>query len=58
MLIQEKKQDESPSSIHLYAGLDVYGKVVIVMVNDPGFWSGDTTLFKGKDHDVLRTVDL
>jgi Zn-dependent M28 family amino/carboxypeptidase len=30
-----------------YAGLDVKGKVVIVMVNDPGFWSGDTTLFKG-----------
>ncbi|MEO9210957.1 MAG: M28 family metallopeptidase, partial [Ginsengibacter sp.] len=22
--------------------------IVIVMVNDPGFWSGDTTLFKGK----------
>lgn len=31
-----------------YAGLDVKGKVVMVMVNDPGFWSGDTTLFKGK----------
>ena len=31
-----------------YAGLDVKGKVVIVMVNDPGFVSGDTTLFKGK----------
>lgn len=31
-----------------YEGLDVQGKVVIVMVNDPGFWSGDTTLFKGK----------
>ena len=30
-----------------YAGLDVKGKVVLVMVNDPGFWSGDTTLFKG-----------
>ncbi len=30
-----------------YEGLDVKGKVVIVMVNDPGFWSGDTTLFKG-----------
>jgi Zn-dependent M28 family amino/carboxypeptidase len=30
-----------------YAGLDVKGKVVMVMVNDPGFWSGDTTLFKG-----------
>ncbi len=32
-----------------YAGLDVKGKVVLVMVNDPGFWSGDTTLFKGKE---------
>jgi Zn-dependent M28 family amino/carboxypeptidase len=31
-----------------YAGLDVKGKVVMVMVNDPGYWSGDTTLFKGK----------
>jgi Zn-dependent M28 family amino/carboxypeptidase len=30
-----------------YEGLDVKGKVVMVMVNDPGFWAGDTTLFKG-----------
>ncbi len=30
-----------------YAGIDVKGKVVIVMVNDPGFWVGDSTLFKG-----------
>ncbi len=30
-----------------YEGLDVKGKVVLVMVNDPGYWSGDTTLFKG-----------
>lgn len=29
-----------------YQGLDVKGKTVIVMVNDPGFY--DTTLFKGK----------
>ena len=29
-----------------YAGLDVKGKVVLVMVNDPGFWVGDTTLSK------------
>jgi Zn-dependent M28 family amino/carboxypeptidase len=28
-----------------YAGLDVKGKVVLVMVNDPGFY--DSTLFKG-----------
>ncbi|RYG06320.1 MAG: M20/M25/M40 family metallo-hydrolase [Chitinophagaceae bacterium] len=32
-----------------YEGLDVKGKVVLVMVNDPGFWTGDTTLFKGKE---------
>lgn len=31
-----------------YSGLDVKGKVVMVMVNDPGFWIGDTSLFKGK----------
>lgn len=30
-----------------YAGLDVKGKTVIVLVNDPGFKSGDLTLFKG-----------
>ncbi len=32
-----------------YEGLDVKGKVVMVMVNDPGFWVGDTTLFKGSE---------
>jgi len=32
-----------------YAGIDVKGKVVIVMVNDPGFASGDSTMFKGKE---------
>lgn len=31
-----------------YAGLDVKGKVVLVLVNDPGFKSNDTSLFKGK----------
>ena len=30
-----------------YAGLDVKGKVVLVLVNDPGFGTADTTLFKG-----------
>jgi Zn-dependent M28 family amino/carboxypeptidase len=30
-----------------YAGLDVKGKVVLVLVNDPGFNSGDSSLFKG-----------
>jgi len=31
-----------------YAGLDVRGKTVVVLVNDPGFGSGDATLFKGR----------
>ena len=30
-----------------YAGLDVKGKVVIVLVNDPGFHSGQPDFFKG-----------
>ena len=30
-----------------YAGLDVKGKIVMVLVNDPGFKSGDSKLFKG-----------
>ncbi len=30
-----------------YAGLDVKGKTVIVLVNDPGFKSGEHNLFKG-----------
>lgn len=30
-----------------YEGLDVKGKTVIVLVNDPGFGSGDSTFFKG-----------
>lgn len=31
-----------------YEGLDVKGKTVIVLVNDPGFTFGDSTFFKGK----------
>jgi Zn-dependent M28 family amino/carboxypeptidase len=30
-----------------YEGLDVKDKIVLVMVNDPGFGSGDSTFFKG-----------
>ncbi|HVW99452.1 MAG TPA: hypothetical protein VHA52_03290, partial [Candidatus Babeliaceae bacterium] len=30
-----------------YAGLNVKGKTVVVLVNDPGFKSGDAKLFKG-----------
>lgn len=32
-----------------YAGLDVKGKCVVVLVNDPGLYTGDTTLFKGRE---------
>lgn len=31
-----------------YAGLDVKGKVVLVLVNDPGYATGDPALFTGK----------
>ena len=31
-----------------YAGLDVKGKIVLIKVNDPGFDTNDTTMFKGK----------
>jgi Zn-dependent M28 family amino/carboxypeptidase len=31
-----------------FAGIDVKGKTVIVLVNDPGWGNGDATLFKGK----------
>jgi len=31
-----------------YAGLDVKGKTVVVLINDPGFGNGDDSLFKGK----------
>jgi Zn-dependent M28 family amino/carboxypeptidase len=30
-----------------YAGIDVKDKIVLVMVNDPGFGTGDSTFFKG-----------
>ena len=31
-----------------YEGLNVEGKTVVVLVNDPGFASGDSTFFKGE----------
>ncbi|UOQ51692.1 M28 family metallopeptidase [Hymenobacter cellulosivorans] len=31
-----------------YAGLDVKGKTVVILVNDPGNAGNDTTMFKGK----------
>jgi Zn-dependent M28 family amino/carboxypeptidase len=32
-----------------YNGLDVKGKTVIVLINDPGLYTGDSTLFKGRE---------
>lgn len=31
-----------------FEGLDVKGKCAVVLVNDPGLYSGDSTLFKGR----------
>ncbi|MBI4420525.1 MAG: M28 family peptidase [Gemmatimonadetes bacterium] len=31
-----------------YAGVDARGKTVVMLVNDPGFAAGDTTLFRGR----------
>lgn len=31
-----------------YEGLDVEGKTIVVLVNDPGLYSGDSTFFKGE----------
>ena len=31
-----------------YAGIDVKGKTVLVLINDPGFGNGDESLFRGK----------
>jgi Zn-dependent M28 family amino/carboxypeptidase len=32
-----------------YEGLEVKDKTVVVLINDPGFTTGDSTLFKGKE---------
>lgn len=32
-----------------YEGLDVKGKTVVVMVNDPGLYTNDSTYFKGRE---------
>ena len=31
-----------------YAGLDVRGKTVVMLINDPGFHNGDASLFEGR----------
>lgn len=33
-----------------YSGIDVEGKIVIILWNDPGFMSGDTSFFMGKEN--------
>lgn len=32
-----------------YSGLDVKGKTVVVLINDPGLYTGDSTLFNGRE---------
>jgi Zn-dependent M28 family amino/carboxypeptidase len=32
-----------------YEGLDVKGKTVVVLINDPGLYSGDSSLFRGRE---------
>lgn len=32
-----------------FEGIDVKGKTVVVLINDPGLYTGDTTLFKGRE---------
>jgi Zn-dependent M28 family amino/carboxypeptidase len=32
-----------------YNGLDVKGKTVVVFINDPGLYTGDSTFFKGRE---------
>lgn len=32
-----------------FKDLDVKGKTIVVLVNDPGLYTGDTTLFKGRE---------
>ena len=41
-----------------YANLDVRGKTVLIMVNDPGYSTSDTSSFLRKDNDLLRQVDI
>jgi len=31
-----------------YAGIDMHGKTAVILINDPGFATGDATLFRGR----------
>ena len=41
-----------------YAGLDVKGKTVLMLVNDPGYATGDYIPVYREGYDLLRTVDI
>ena len=41
-----------------YAGVDWTGKTAVVLVNDPGFATGDPEVFNGPRDDLLRPLDL
>ncbi|WP_291144725.1 hypothetical protein [Dokdonella sp.] len=41
-----------------YSDLDVAGKTVIALINDPGWGNQDPNLFKGAGADLLRALDL
>jgi len=32
-----------------YAGVDMKGKIAVVLINDPGFYTNDSTLFRGRE---------
>ncbi len=32
-----------------YDGLDIKGKIAVVLINDPGLYTGDTALFRGRE---------
>jgi hypothetical protein len=41
-----------------YAGIDVKGKTVVMLVNDPGFHAGKDEAVRRQAHDLLRALDL
>ena len=41
-----------------YAGIDVHGKTVVVLVNDPGYGRQGPQDIQGRRHDLLRTLVL
>lgn len=40
--------DEPAMDWHDFAGIDMKGKTAVILVNDPGFATGDPALFKGR----------